>query len=888
MKTLLTSVCLLASISSNAQKIDFNLSGKESQSTETDYTSWAIGRQASDTKTVDGVTIKASAVSGIAGNAVFCNWWKDGVNKYDKLISDGIYPIILDSSNNYSYSSDTPMGVQFDITGLAAGEHTLCAYHNNTDGTLSPGYPKLKVAVNGEVLSTGVVQTIRATKASESGMSYVRFTVKEGETVTVQYISETEAGASYINTSVVVNALIFDRPNPKATATDPYPANLDMHADCDDGGVTLTWKSEGEVAKHHVLLGTSTDDLKEVGVTTEGSYTVTDRLSDLNTYYWRVDEEDAEGNRYEGDVWSFRPRHLAFPGAEGYGRFAIGGRGGSVYHVTSLDDDVDNPQPGTFRYGIKNVSGPRTIVFDVAGYITLQGRLTCSDPYVTIAGQTAPGKGIIFRGAPVGFASDGITRFIRNHRGYASTEDDQNKGLDGIGMAGNDNAIVDHCSISWTTDEGFSSRGAKSITLQHTMITEALNCADHPNYAAGTCHGYAATIGGGQGSGVGSFHHNLLAHCEGRNWSLSGGLTGAGAYDGAHDVFNNVVYNWGGRATDGGSHEVNFVGNYYKMGPATTQQYLFRHQFEGTGTGSQSAYVSGNIRENLDGTKTQDAENVTYRYELSGNQQLTWSPWASEPYFPSYANVETAEQAYMNVLSDVGCNQPLLDDHDVRMVDETYNGTTSTTGCKTGKKGLIDRESDAGGYETFESAVRNADFDTDQDGMPDWWERLNGLSVSAADNNSDTDGDGYTALEDYLNWMALPHFTFATGTENSIDLHEYFAGYPASAAYELTEGGKDVASITDGKLTVKATASDAIVSIPVKASANGASLTRTFNFHFDASATGIIQITDCSSSARAYSPSYNMAGQRVGDNYRGIVIRNGKVVREVVREVIRL
>ena len=119
---------------------------------------------------------------------------------------------------------------------------------------------------------------------------------------------------------------------------------------------------------------------------------------------------------------------------------------------------------------------------------------------------------------------------------------------------------------------------------------------------------------------VGSYHHNLLAHCEGRNWSLSGGLDGVGAYDGHHDVFNNVVYNWGGRATDGGSHEVNFVNNYYKMGPATTQKKLFRLQLEGTGSGTQSAYVHGNIRQAAgNGALTEDKLN---RYRMLSKHQM--------------------------------------------------------------------------------------------------------------------------------------------------------------------------------------------------------------------------------------------------------------------------
>ena len=135
--------------------------------------------------------------------------------------------------------------------------------------------------------------------------------------------------------------------------------------------------------------------------------------------------------------------------------------------------------------------------------------------------------------------------------------------MDGMGMASGNNSIFDHCSISWTIDEAFSSRSGLNITLQRTLISEALNEAGHKNYPAGTQHGYAASIGGE----IGSFHHNLLAHCAGRNWSLAGGLThGTTTYAGRLDIRNNVVYNWRNRTTDGGAHEVNFVNNYYKPG----------------------------------------------------------------------------------------------------------------------------------------------------------------------------------------------------------------------------------------------------------------------------------------------------------------------------------
>lgn len=873
----------LCTLSLNAQKIDFNLPGKESQSLEDGYANWALGRTASGEDTFTGnegnaVSIKVESVEGTEGNAVFCNWWKDGVTRYSKLVSDGIYPIILGSDNNYTWSSSKPMGLKFTISGLSAGKHTLTAYHNNTDGKLSPSYPTVKVVVDGTTLQQGIAQTIRAEKTADAGMSHVQFQVTEGKPVVVEYISEPQEGTTYINTSVAVNALLFDQTNPKTQAANPQPAHQDFHADADSKSITLTWTPAQAATLHHVMVGTDAANLQQVGTTTQPQYTL-QQVSNMNTYYWRIDEEDATGTRYEGEVWSFRPRHLAFPGAEGYGRFAIGGRGGSVYHVTSLDDNPSDPQPGTLRYGIVCEKGPRTIVFDVSGYITLKARLTCSDKYVTVAGQTAPGKGIILRGAPFGMNSDGITRFLRIYRGYAGTEEEQNRGLDGFGMAGADHAIMDHCTIAWTTDEGFSSRGAKSITLQRTMIAEALNCADHPNYGSGACHGYAATIGGGQGSGVGSFHHNLLAHCEGRNWSLSGGLTGGGAYDGAHDVFNNVVYNWGGRATDGGSHEINFVNNYYRMGEATSQKYLLRLQLEGTGTGTQSAYVSGNIREEKSGTLTQDKLNTTYRYETSGGQVVNWEPFVTAPFFPSYATIESAEEALRNVLSDVGCNMPSPTTHEERIVQETLNKTYTYKGSKTGKKGLIDREADAGGYEEIGSETREADYDSDADGMPNWWEKLHGLDPQVADNNSDANGDGYTALEEYLNWMAEPHYFIQPGASLSIPLSPLFAGYSQAALYSASADKDNYQTLINGAvLTVKAAQREETATIEVTCEEGSHHYTRHINICVSGTGTGITHPT-ASGQTEHRAAQYTLGGTPVKAPRKGsLIITKGKKV----------
>ncbi len=789
----------MMSMGTMAQKIDFNLAGRsESQVTESGYTAWAVNTATTNQLSLDnGVTITLRTT--VSGQTMKSNWWKDAVSsKNSKLVGDCVAVYGLDADGNTPQLTSVSSTLEMVLTGLSAGEHSVLAYHNVTDGNQT-NPAKINVSVNGEQVLSGVVQSSRELIPSAAGQSYVKFTAVEGEPVTISYTTVLEEGETYTTTGVFVNALVFDQPNPKTTALDPYPTNNDMHVDGDDGTIDLTWVMATSAVKNHVYIGTSSDAMVEVAVNTEGKYALADAYS-MNTYYWRVDEEDAEGNLYQGEVWTFRPRHLAFPGAEGYGRFATGGRGGSVYHVTSLDDDATNPQPGTLRYGLTKVSGPRTIVFDVAGVITLQARLVCSDPYVTIAGQTAPGTGVMLRGKAFGMANEGITRFLRLRLGGGDSWDGKSPNpntSDGMGMAGNDHSIMDHCSMGWTIDEAFSSRNAKNVTLQRTLISEALNVAGHANYGAGTGHGYAATIGGDYGS----YHHNLLAHNEGRNWSMSGGLDGSGAYAGHHDMFNNVCYNWRGRTTDGGTHQGQFVNNYYKMGPATTNTFLLTADLEGTGSGSQSYYVKGNIRESVNGTLTEDKENVTYRYRLTNGQVLNWDVFVDQPFFESYATIEPAKLAYKTTLSDVGCNQPFFDNHDTRMVKETLTGTYTYKGSRTSYPGLIDKESDSEGFAGLNivEEYRPANYDTDQDGMPDWWEKANGLNPDVADNNKDEDRDGYTALEDYLNWLAEPHYIISNTQPYTINLKSLFAGFDNEPSYTVNSVYSDInIEVTDG------------------------------------------------------------------------------------------
>ena len=431
----------------------------------------------------------------------------------------------------------------------------------------------------------------------------------------------------------------------------------------------------------------------------------------------------------------------AFPTAEGYGRFARGGRGGRVIEVTNLNDSG----PGSLRAAVE-AEGPRTVVFNVSGLITLESRLIIhgANSNLTIAGQTAPGKGICIRKYNLGMLGgrDVIVRYLRVRPGNISGTT-----LDGMGMASSDNCIIDHCSISWTLDEAFSSRGAKNITFQRTLISEALNEAGHKKYPPGTRHGYAASIGGD----IGSFHHNLLAHCAGRNWSLAGGLEKkTGAYAGRLDLRDNVVYNWDNRATDGGAHEVNFVDNYYQPGPATRWFYALNAQYGGF-PGTQQYYFAGNIMPGHFGLTNQAAGRIATT-ERGGRLPSNYSPWVDQPFFDSCVKTQPAREAYTNVLADVGCNFPMLDDHDRRVIAEVRTGTFHFKGSKTGLPGLPDSQADVGGWEEYPEVHRPADWDTDHDGMPDAWEKAHGLNPNdPSDANKDLNGDGYSNLEKYLN-----------------------------------------------------------------------------------------------------------------------------------------
>jgi len=831
-----------------AQKIDFD-NGNNGSYVSSGYETWnsfEVKSSKSVSKTINGVTITISHGVNTQANLIKSNWYKNGVSSQtatndSKLICDGIFAGM--ENDDYGGYGITTQRVAINVTlkGLSAGvTHNIKAYHNYLNGGENITLPTIGVSVNGTTKESGIVQTQQATSLSEAASSFVEFTVNSiSDEVTISYYSEPKSNTTYTTTYFYINSLEIDAAaDVEYQAQNPYPANMDYHVATNNSNLTMTWEAAPGATKHQIYFGNNESQVRNASnydlETTSTSF-IRNGLDPMQTYYWRVDEV-INGQVYRGEVWSFRSRRLAFPGAEGAGKYAIGGRGGDVYHVTNLNDSGE----GSLRYGLENAAGPRTIVFDVSGVIQLQSRLVCNKPYITIAGQTAPGIGIMLRDYDFGaFSDDGITRFLRFRYGHGDDWDGRSANQFVGNAAGliADHAIMDHCLLGWGSDETFSSRGAKNITFQHSLIGESLNQNGHKNYYdenPNVQHGYAATVGGE----VASLHHNLLAHNEGRNWSLGGGLDGTNHFAGRMNIYNNVCYNWGGRATDGGAHQVNFVGNYYKMGPSTTQNKIFIANHEDNYAGTQEYYLHDNLRVSQDGkTKKSDTLNDTYSQTISSGITVNWTTFVSSPYSDFYgldeSNVESVEAAFKNVLSDVGCNYESLDNNEKRLVQETLKGTFSKTGSRSGKKGLIDKESDSEGWNGLGiiSETRDSDWDTDGDGIPNWFETEKGWSTSDLNNNH-VDGSStgwYTDLEIYLNWMACPHFIdLEVGVEKIIDLATYFAGY-TNPDYTIVTSDIDV-SISNKKLVVNPTTSG-LFSVQVKATESSISLTRTFNFY---------------------------------------------------------
>ncbi|MBN1180997.1 MAG: T9SS type A sorting domain-containing protein [Bacteroidales bacterium] len=763
-------------------KVDLNEGGRSlTEVNEPGYTSWVINQGNPVSNTFEGVTVTFTCIQPSGHNLIY-EWYKAGIQApwYARLANDG-----LEVSDGNSGSQ-----VEMRISGLPEGKNTILTYHNTFHNPDKYTFSPIDVYLNGTQVVDDLMPSNRAVFIYEVPTVYLAVDVVAGQDVVILFAAETSSSAT--NKNVNINGFEINTLNPKQLASDPFPANWDKHVDGDDGSVQMHWRPGLNSVSHIVYFGEDEDAIDSAtiespqykGTITDTFYTVTGLYS-LNTYYWRIDEVDDGGDTLKGYIWSFSPRQIAFPGAEGYGRYAKGGRGGRVVEVTNL---LDGEGPyGSFRWAVEDVQGPRTIVFKVSGIIHLDARLTLTQNDITIAGQTAPGKGICITGAPFGLsgAEDVVIQNLRVRVGSGTT-------YDGMGMQGSDHCIIDHSSISWTIDEGFSSREAHNISLQKTLISEALNIAGHTNYPAGTPHGFAASIGGD----IGSFHHNLLAHCFARNWSLAGGLDANAYYKGRLDIFNNVVYNWSARTCEGGAMEVNFVNNYYKPGSAMndTANHALMAEHDTDFGGSQRYFFSGNVMPGFFDETNQEDGRILYGPPYSVD------PWVNEPFFDSWAVIHSAKDAYKQVLSDVGCTQPVFDNHDLRIVDETLNGTYTYTGSISGLPGLPDSQSDVGGFESYPSFTRPDSWDMDHDGLPGWWESLHGLDTNSAlndfsDANADDDQDGYTNIDNYLYWMSQLHFFTNTDTIVYIDMQQVFRGFTNNPVYSIS-------NVTNANVTI--------------------------------------------------------------------------------------
>ena len=758
-------------------KIDFSIAGR-SEAIDPNFLPWVINDGNVISSNFNGITITFTKV-GPYGAGLTGDWWKSGVDDLHCLMADD--GLTVNSGN---------LGGQIEmrISGLSPGPHTIATYHNTWADPTTHTFSPINISIDGVLTITNLVPSNRVTNNYDAASAFMNVVAQEDQDVVILYQADTNNTATDKN--VCIDGLEIDTVNSTLKAINPTPANGDEHVDGDNKSTLLSWEAAASAVSHNVYFGTSSN---AVATATNGSpefvdnqstnsLTVTN-LSSLLTYYWRVDEVDATNGVARGDLWYFRTRHLAFPGAEGYGRFARGGRGGIVLEVTNLADSG----PGTLRWAVSQTladQGPRTIVFAVSGLIELQSELniTKDNSKLTIAGQTAPGKGINIKKLPLGFSGgdDVIVRDIRCFPGKYSGQT-----VNGMGFGGVDNSIMDHCSSGWSMDECIPTRGAQNMTIQHTMISEPLNEAGHKNYPPGDRHGYSSSTSGN----IGSWHHDLLANAEGRNWSLAGGLTGDGQYAGRLDIRCNVVYNFNGRTTDGGVAELNFVNNYYKKGPV----------------GGINTYLNPDHGTNADGSYGQ-------RYYSSGNtmpgypQSNTGGWMTNQPFFPSYVTTQSATNAYKIVLSDVGCTEPQVDDHDTRQLREALNGTNTYWGSVSGLPGLPDSEDDVGGWENYPEIHRAANWDSDHDGLPDWWEVMKGLNPHSppgdfSDANVDLVGDEYTELERYLNFMAGPHFDCATNSTVDVDLSQFAYGFsktsPVYAVSNPTNG--TVALLGDGR-----------------------------------------------------------------------------------------
>ncbi len=429
-------------------------------------------------------------------------------------------------------------------------------------------------------------------------------------------------------------------------------------------------------------------------------------------------------------------RTLAFPGAEGFGAYSKGGRGGQILFVTNLNDyNPENEEPivGSLRWAC-DTYGPRTVIFKVSGLIELKTWLGIFNPFITIAGQSSPGDGICLKNFGLSIRThDVIIRYLRCRPGDEMGIDKEGGfETDAISISEfSENVIIDHCSASWSIDETLSIHSREpgnpplSVTVQWCIISESLNDSYHPNGP----HGYGSLI---RFTGNASFHHNLYAHHFSRNPHVDTYLG-----DMTLDFRNNVIYNyWNPGNTMFDPINMNYVANYIKPGIDTKNLdiaiYLVAESSTEDsllGQNVRRIYPEGNILEGKDYINQWDMF-----YKVYNRNKM------DKPFEVANITTELASDAFENVLMNAGATLPNRDSVDFRIIADVRNGTGS----------IIDSQSQVGGWPNYKSAV--APIDDDNDGMPDDWEIKYGLDpANNLDNNLDNDKDGYTNIEEWLN-----------------------------------------------------------------------------------------------------------------------------------------
>ncbi|WP_346236111.1 pectate lyase family protein [Niabella insulamsoli] len=441
------------------------------------------------------------------------------------------------------------------------------------------------------------------------------------------------------------------------------------------------------------------------------------------------------------------PRPVAFPGAEGFGKYTTGGRGGKVFVVNNLNDDG----AGSLRQAVV-AKGPRMVVFSVSGTIHLKSKLNIKGD-ITIAGQTAPGGGICVADYPVSIAGDNvIIRFMRFRMGDRY----QNKGMvdgagadDAVGGSGRKHVIIDHCSMSWSTDEVCSVYKGDSTTLQWNIIAEPLNYSYH--FEAGDKdfehHGYGGIWGGSHLSA----HHNLFAHCNSRTPRFNGVRLGATAE--LVDFRNNVIYNWGHNNVYGGENgNYNVVNNYYKSGPETNKSVSGRIV---NPTHTKDAnhpyglfYVSGNYVEGHDAVSKDNSKGVDV--DKAKSEQDRQKAIALKAFAVSEIPHQTALEAYKEVLQSAGALLPRRDTLDQRVINDVINSTGRFIDVQGGYSHGTAYDQTVNAWPYLKQI--DAPLDNDQDGMPDQWELEHKLNPNNANDASlFSIHQSYTNIEVYIN-----------------------------------------------------------------------------------------------------------------------------------------